>query len=118
MDILIVSNSDTCRSRMAQEILNSFGSGMKICTAGVLAGNIIPDVACRVMERNGYSLSRKKPCDVRTYVRQSWDYVITFCQEAEEAEEEMADMQNNLFTSILMTLSRVELLKRVSRNSK
>ena len=29
-NILIVSNSDTCRSRMAQEILNSFGRGMKI----------------------------------------------------------------------------------------
>lgn len=34
-NILIVSNSDTCRSRMAQEILNSFGRGMKISTAGV-----------------------------------------------------------------------------------
>lgn len=66
MDILIVSNSDTCRSRMAQEILNSFGNGMKICTAGVLTGNSIPDAVCHVMEQNGYSLSRKKPCDVGT----------------------------------------------------
>ena len=29
-NILIVSNNDMCRSRMAQEILNSFGRGMKI----------------------------------------------------------------------------------------
>lgn len=94
MDILIVSNSDTCRSRMAQEILNTLGSGMKICTAGVLAGNSIPDAACHVMEQNGYSLSRKKPCDVGTYVRQSWDYVITLCQEAEEVEEEMGGHVN------------------------
>ena len=43
-NILIVSNSDTCRSRMAQEILNSFGRGMKISTAGVLVGNSVPRI--------------------------------------------------------------------------
>ena len=52
--ILIVSNNDMCRSRMAQEILNSFGRGMKISTAGILAGNSVPDVVCQVMEQNGY----------------------------------------------------------------
>ena len=59
-NILIVSNSDTCRSRMAQEILNSFGRGMKISTAGVA-----------------------------TYAQQTWDYVITLCPEAEEVQKEM-----------------------------
>lgn len=76
-NILIVSNSDTCRSRMAQEILNSFGRGMKISTAGVLVGNSVPDVVCQVMEQNGYDFSRRKPCDVATYTQQTWDYVIT-----------------------------------------
>lgn len=36
MNILIVSNNDACRSRMAMEILTSFGRGMKVFTAGVL----------------------------------------------------------------------------------
>lgn len=75
--ILIVSNNDMCRSRMAQEILNSFGRGMKISTAGILAGNSVPDVVCQVMEQNGYDFSRRKPCDVATYAQQTWDYVIT-----------------------------------------
>ena len=43
MNILIVSNNDACRSRMAMEILTSFGRGMKVFTAGVLPGNGIPD---------------------------------------------------------------------------
>ena len=60
-NILIVSNNDMCRSRMAQEILNSFGRGMKISTAGILAGNSVPDVVCQVMEQNGYDFSRRKP---------------------------------------------------------
>lgn len=88
-NILIVSNSDTCRSRMAQEILNSFGRGMKISTAGVLVGNSVPDVVCLVMEQNGYDFSRRKPCDVATYAQQTWDYVITLCPEAEEVQKEM-----------------------------
>ena len=88
-NILIVSNNDMCRSRMAQEILNSFGRGMKISTAGILAGNSVPDVICQVMEQNGYDFSRRKPCDVTTYAQQTWDYVITLCPEAEEVHKEM-----------------------------
>ncbi len=86
-NILIVSNNDMCRSRMAQEILNSFGRGMKISTAGILAGNSVPDVVCQVMEQNGYDFSRRKPCDVATYAQQTWDYVITLCPEAEEVQK-------------------------------
>lgn len=88
-NILIVSNNDMCRSRMAQEILNSFGRGMKVSTAGILAGNSVPDVVCRVMEQNGYDFSRRKPCDVTAYTQQTWDYVITLCPEAEEVQKEM-----------------------------
>ena len=84
MDILLVSNEDTCRSRIGQEILYSLGRGMKISTAGVMVGNCVPDVVCDVMEQNGYSPSRKKPSGVEAYTNQSWDYVITLCKEAEE----------------------------------
>lgn len=85
MNLLIVSNNDICRSRMALEILSAFGRGMKIFTAGVLPGNNVPDVVYNVMERNGFSLSRKKACDIELYCHQPWDYVITLCQEAENA---------------------------------
>lgn len=84
MDILLVSNEDTCRTRIAQELLNSFGRGMKISTAGISEGSYIPDAVCNVMEENGYSPSRKKPSGIGIYTRQSWDYVITLCQEAED----------------------------------
>ena len=86
-NILIVSNNDMCRSRMAQEILNSFGRGMKVSTAGILAGNSVLDVVCQVMEQNGYDFSRRKPCDVATYAQQTWDYVITLCPEAAQGRE-------------------------------
>lgn len=84
MDILLISNEDTCRSRIAQEILYAFGRGMNISTAGVMEGNCVSDAVCNVMEQNGFSVSRKKPSGVGAYTHQPWDYVITLCKEAEE----------------------------------
>ena len=84
MDILLISNDDTCRSRIAQELLNSFGRGMKITTAGILEGNGIQDIVYNLLQDNGHDPSRKKPCSVATYANRSWDYVITLCKDAEE----------------------------------
>lgn len=86
MNILLVSNSDICRSRMAQKILSSFGHGTKIFTSGVLPGRVVPSSVVGVMEQNGYDCSRKKASDVDIYCHQPWDYVITLCEEAKEVE--------------------------------
>lgn len=86
MNILLVSNNDMCRSRMAQKILSSFGHGIKIFTSGVLPGRVIPSSVVGVMEQNGYDCSRKKASDVDIYCHQPWDYVITLCEEAKEVE--------------------------------
>lgn len=64
-NILIVSNNDMCRSRMAQEILNSFGRGMKISTAGILAGNSVPDVVCQVMDKMDMTFRVESPVTLR-----------------------------------------------------
>lgn len=88
-NLLIISKSDACRSRMAQEMLNSFGRGMKISTAGVCVGNSLPEVVCQVMEGKGYDFSHRTPCDVTVYARQNWDYVITLCPEAEQAGKDI-----------------------------
>ena len=86
MNILLVSNNDMCRSRMAQKILSSFGHGTKIFTSGVLPGRVVPSSVVGVMEQNGYDCSRKKASDVDIYCHQPWDYVITLCEEAKEVE--------------------------------
>ena len=86
MNILLVSNNDMCRSRMAQKILSSFGHGIRIFTSGVLPGRVIPSSVVGVMEQNGYDCSRKKASDVDIYCHQPWDYVITLCEEAKEVE--------------------------------
>lgn len=73
MNILLVSNNDMCRSRMAQKILSSFGHGIRIFTSGVLPGRVIPSSVVGVMEQNGYDCSRKKAL-VRKLVM--WIYIV------------------------------------------
>lgn len=75
MNILLVSNNDMCRSRMAQKILSSFGHGIKIFTSGVLPGRVIPSSVVGVMEQNGYDCSRKKASDVDII----WQQIMLFC---------------------------------------
>ncbi len=84
MDILLISDEDMCRSRMAQEILNSFGRGMKIITAGITEGGCIPEAVSQVMSQHGYEVSRKKSSSVALYTDRSWDYVITLSEDAEK----------------------------------
>ena len=84
MDILLISNEDMCRSRMAQELLYSFGKGMKITTSGIAEGSGVPSAVSTVMSQKGYEISRKKPTSVGAYENAHWDFVITLCQEAKD----------------------------------
>ena len=118
MDILLISNEDTCRSRIAQELLHTFGRGMNISTAGVMEGNCVPDAVCNVMEQNGYSISRKKPSGVGAYAHRSWDYVVTLCKEAEEELNFLPSMPNGRRILTLKTLLKIVFQARVNRSNK
>lgn len=84
MDVLIISNEDQCRSRIAQVLLESYGRGMKIFTAGIAEGNAVPDIVSQVMMQKGYEISRKKPTPISNYAVSKWGCVISLCDEAEE----------------------------------
>ena len=82
MNILLVSNGDMCRTRMAQELLSSFGRGMRIGTAGITEGSQIPDTVYDFMSDKGYEISRKKPVSLSSINFQEWEYVVALSQEA------------------------------------
>lgn len=84
MDILLISNEDQCRSRMAQALLESFGRGMQIFTAGIAEGSSVPTVVSEFMMQKGYEISRKKPAPVGNFTTQEWGCVISLCREAED----------------------------------
>ena len=115
MNILLVSNNDMCRSRMAQKILSSFGHGIRIFTSGVLPGRVIPSSVVGVMEQNGYDCSRKKASDVDIYCHQPWDYVITLCEEAKEVEGDFNKEVKNL-ECIFLSMTRFSMFMGMKPN--
>ena len=84
LKILLVSNEDACRSRMAEALLSSFGRGMMITTAGICEANRVPEAVGEVMEQVGHEISRAKPTALAHRLASTYDFVITLCKEAEE----------------------------------
>ena len=83
--ILIISSEDVCRSRMAKALLADFGRGMHLTTAGVIAGNVIPQLTDEVMGEHGYELSHQKAKALSDIQVECIDFVITLCPDAKEA---------------------------------
>lgn len=120
MEILLISNEDMCRTRIAQELLYSFGRGMKLFTAGITEGSNVPDVVVNVMQQHGYEISRKKPVSVAVYNDHQWDYIITLSKDAEKEYQYLKLNTQHVIHLVFddalndMNLSEEELQEQVS----
>ena len=84
MKILILCTGNSCRSLMAQAFLASFDSSLNVFSAGIEPAEKINPKAVAVMGEVGIDLSGAYPKDVRLYLDEEWDYVITVCGGANE----------------------------------
>lgn len=85
MKILILCTGNSCRSPMAQGFLQSFDSCIRVCSAGTNPAPEINKKAVAVMKEAGIDIGKFKPVSVEKYLNESWDYVITVCDEANES---------------------------------
>jgi arsenate reductase len=85
MKILILCTGNSCRSQMALGFLQSFDSNIKVCSAGTNPAAKINEKAVAVMNEVGIDISSHKPESVEKYLGEVWDYVITVCDDANEA---------------------------------
>jgi arsenate reductase len=69
---------------MAQGFLQSFDSSIEVCSAGTEPAAAINEKAVAVMKEAGIDISGHKPESVSKYIGETWDYVITVCDEANE----------------------------------
>lgn len=69
---------------MAEGFLKSFDDKLEVFSAGTNPSNQVHPKAVKVMEEIGIDISRNKPENVSNYVKESFDYVITVCGNAEE----------------------------------
>lgn len=82
--ILILCTGNSCRSQMAEGFLKSFDSELEVYSAGTNPSSRVNPNAVRVMAEIGIDISDSTPENVDHYLDQSFDYVITVCDNAKE----------------------------------
>jgi len=82
--ILVLCTGNSARSQMAAGFLKSFDSRLDVYSAGTSPAPRIHQLAVRVMQEAGIDISRGTPKSVNRFVSQSFDYVITVCDDADK----------------------------------
>jgi arsenate reductase len=82
--ILILCTGNSCRSQMAEEFLKSFDPELEVYSAGTNPSKQVHPKAIQVMNEVGIDLSKNYPKLVDQFITESFDYVITVCDNAKE----------------------------------
>jgi arsenate reductase len=69
---------------MAHGFMNSFDSRINVFSAGTEPAENVNKQAIFVMKEAGIDISTHRPRSVEDYLSDSWDYVITVCDDANE----------------------------------
>lgn len=83
--ILILCTGNSCRSQMAEGFLKSFDNNLEVFSAGTKPSSQVHTKAIQVMEEVGIDLSKNYPKHSDQFINDSFDYVITVCDNAKEA---------------------------------
>jgi arsenate reductase len=82
--ILVLCTGNSARSQMAAGFLKSLDSRLDVYSAGTSPAPRLHPLAVRVMREDGFDISRGTPKSVNQFVSQSFDYVITVCDDADK----------------------------------
>ena len=82
--ILILCTGNSCRSQMAEGLLKSFDNKLEVFSAGTKPAEKINPFAVKAMLEIGIDISAGIAENVDKYLNQSFDYVITVCDNAKE----------------------------------
>ncbi|MCC7158630.1 MAG: arsenate reductase ArsC [Ignavibacteria bacterium] len=82
--ILVLCTGNSCRSQMAEGFLKSFDSELDVYSAGTRPEKEVNPYAVEVMKETGIDISAQFPQNVNEFTGDSFDYVITVCDNAKE----------------------------------
>jgi arsenate reductase len=85
MKILILCTGNSCRSQMTEGFLKSFDENLEVFSAGTKPAVRVHPRAILVMSEAGIDISKHYPKNVDEFLNDSFDYVITVCNDANEA---------------------------------
>lgn len=83
--ILILCTGNSCRSQMAEGFMKSFDSKLEVYSAGTNPTSKVHPKAIQVMKEAGIDLSGNFPKHSDRFINESFDYVITVCDNAKES---------------------------------
>ncbi|MEX2090404.1 MAG: arsenate reductase ArsC [Bacteroidota bacterium] len=84
MKILILCTGNSCRSQMAEAFLKSFDSSLEVYSAGTKPAARVHPKAVAVMKEAEIAVDGAFPKDVDRFLKETFDYVITVCDNAKE----------------------------------
>lgn len=84
MKILILCTGNSCRSQMAQAILQSFSNKIEVYSAGTKPAKNVHPFAIKMLKDLQLSTENLYPKKVNTFLNTSFDYVISVCGGAKE----------------------------------
>jgi arsenate reductase (thioredoxin) len=82
--ILILCTGNSCRSQMAEGFIKSFNRNLDVYSAGTNPAVHVSLRAVQVMMEVGIDISTAYPKSVDQFLGESFDYVITVCDQANE----------------------------------
>jgi len=82
--ILILCTGNSARSQIAEGFLRSFDSNLVVYSAGTAPAPRVNPYAVRAMGELSVDISKGTPKSVREFVSQSFDYVVTVCDDADQ----------------------------------
>ena len=82
--ILILCTGNSCRSQMAEGFIKSFDKNLEAFSAGTKPSSQVHPKAIQVMKEVGIDLSGNYPKHSDQFINESFDYVITVCDNAKE----------------------------------
>jgi arsenate reductase len=82
--VLILCTGNSARSQMAAGFLSSFDSSLDVNSAGTNPAPRVNPYAVRAMQELGIDISKGTPKNVKQFADQSFDHVITVCDDADQ----------------------------------
>jgi len=84
MRILVLCTGNSCRSQMAEGILKKLKPEWEVFSAGTIPASTVSRRAIRSMQEIGIDISHNIPKSIDQFLSQSFDYVLTVCDHANE----------------------------------
>jgi arsenate reductase len=83
--VLFLCTGNQARSQMAEGILRArAGRSIDVVSAGSRPGDRVHPIAVLALQELGIDISAAEPKDVRRYLDEDFDYVITLCDSARD----------------------------------